>query len=98
MENKTKIIAGVAAAAATTGIAAFAAKRRTAAAVIYHVTPDGDGWSVKGEGAKGAVSRQPTKKEAVSAAREVAQANAPSRLVIHRQDGSIQRAHEYDPA
>lgn len=98
MENKTKIIAGVAAAAATTGIAAFAAKKRTAAAVVYHVTPDGDGWSVQGEGAKGAVSRHPTKKEAVSAAREVAQASAPSRLVIHRQDGSIQRSHEYDPA
>lgn len=98
MENKTKIIAGVAAAAATTGLAALAAKKKTAPAVVYHVTPDGDGWSVKGEGAKNAVSRHSTKKEGVSAAREIAQANAPSRLVIHRQDGSIQRSHEYDPA
>ncbi len=97
MENKTKIIAGVAAAAATTGIAAFAAKKRTAAAVVYHVTPDGDGWSVKSEGAKGHLSRHATKKEAVSAAREVAHASAPSRLVIHKQDGTIQRTHEYEP-
>lgn len=98
MENKTKIIAGVAAAAATTGLAALAAKKRKVSAVVYHVTPDGDGWSVNGEGAKGAVSRHPTKNEAVSSARDIAHANAPSRLVIHKQDGSIQRAHEYEPA
>lgn len=98
MANKTKIIAGVAAAAATTGLAALAAKKRTAPAVVYHVTVDGDEWSVKGEGAKNAVSRHPTKKDAVSAARDVAHANAPSRLVIHKQDGAIQRTHEYQPA
>ncbi len=98
MENKTKIIAGVAAAAATTGLAAFAAKKRTASAVVYHVTADADGWRVKGEGAKDAVSRHPTKKAAVSAARDLAHANVPSRLVIHTQDGAIQRTHEYEPA
>lgn len=98
MENKTKIIAGVAAAAATTGLAALAAKKRAAPAVVYHVTVDGDEWSVKGEGAKGAVSRHPTKRQAVSAARDIARAKAPSRLVIHKEDGAIQRTHEYEPA
>lgn len=98
MAKTTKIIAGVAAAAATTGLAVLAAKKRAAPDVVYHVTADGDGWIVKGEGAKGAVSRHPTKKEAVSAARDVAHARAPSRLVIHKQDGAIQRTHEYQPA
>lgn len=98
MENKTKIIAGVAAAAATTGLAALAAKKRAAPDVVYHVAADGDGWSIKGEGAKAAVSRHPTKKKAVSAARDIARAKAPSRLVIHREDGAIQRTHEYEPA
>lgn len=98
MANKTKIIAGVAAAAATTGLAVLAAKKRAAPDVVYHVTADGDGWSVTAEGAKSAVSSHPTKKQAVSAAREIAHASAPSRLVIHKQDGAVQRTHEYEPA
>jgi len=98
MENKTKIIAGVAAAAATTGLAALAAKKRATSAVVYHVTIDGDDWVVKSEGAKQAVSRHATKKEAVGAARHVAHAKAPSRLVIHNQDGAVQRSHDYQPA
>lgn len=98
MAKTTRIIAGVAAAAATTGLAVLAAKRRAAPDVVYHVTADGDGWFVHVEGAKGAVSRHLTKNEAVSAARDVAHADAPSRLVIHKQDGAIQRTHEYQPA
>lgn len=98
MANKTKIIAGVTAAAATTGLAVLAAKRRSAPEAIYHVAAEDEGWIVKGEGARQAVSRHPTKKEAVDAARDVAHAGAPSRLVIHRQDGTIQRTHEYRPA
>ncbi|MFW6039881.1 MAG: DUF2188 domain-containing protein [Gemmatimonadota bacterium] len=98
MANKTKIIAGVAAAAATTGFAVLAARKRAAPDVVYHVTADGDGWSVTSEGAKRALSRHPTKQQAVSAARDVAHANAPSRLVIHKQDGAVQRTHEYQPS
>lgn len=98
MAKKTKIIAGVAAAAATTGLAVLAAKKRATPDVVYHVTADGDEWSVRAEGAKSAVSRHPTKKQAVSAARDVAHASAPSRLVIHKQDGAVQRTHEYEPA
>lgn len=98
MAKSTKIIAGVAAAAATTGIAVMAAKKRASPDVVYHVAADGDGWIVRGEGAKQAVSRHATKKEAVGAGRDVAHASAPSRLVIHKQDGAIQRTHEYQPA
>ncbi|HSM09678.1 MAG TPA: DUF2188 domain-containing protein [Gemmatimonadota bacterium] len=98
MAKKTKIIAGVAAAAATTGLAVLAAKKRATPDVVYHVTPYGEGWSVKAEGTTSAVSRHPTKKEAVSAARDIAHASAPSRLVIHKQDGAVQQTHEYEPA
>ena len=97
MAKTTKIIVGVAAAAATTGLV-LAAKKRATPDLVYHVTADGDGWIVKGEGAKHAVSRHATKKEAVGAARDVAHANVPSRLVIHKQDGAVQRTHEYQPA
>lgn len=98
MAKTTKIIAGVAAAAATTGLAVLVAKKKAAPAVVYHVAADGDGWVVKNEGAQRAVSRHVTKKEAVGAARDVAHANAPSRLVIHRRDDEVQRTHEYRPA
>lgn len=98
MADKRKIIAGVAAAAATTGLAAAAARRMMASkATVYHVAADGNRWTVKSEGAGRAVSRHGTKKEAVSAARDVAHANRPSRLVIHKRDGEIQRTHEYPP-
>lgn len=97
MAKTTKIIAGVAAAAATTGLV-LAAKKKSAPDAVYHVAVDGDGWIVKGEGARHAVSRHATKKEAVNAARDVAHASAPSRLVIHKQDGAVQRTHEYQPA
>ena len=96
MADRKKIIAGVAAAAATTGLAAAAARKMLASkATVYHVTADGDDWAVRREGGERAVSRHATKKEAVSAARDVAHANRPSRLVIHKQDGEVQRAHEY---
>lgn len=97
MADKKKIIAGVAAAAATTGLAAAAAKKVISSkATVYHVLADGDDWMVKGEGASRAVSRHPTKKEAVDAARDIVHSHRPSRLVIHKQDGEIQRTHEYE--
>jgi hypothetical protein len=98
MANRKRIIAGVAAAAATTGLAALAAKRRTASGSVYHVVAEGDAWIVRAGGAKQAVSRHTTKKQAVGAARDIAHANAPSRLVIHKGDGAVQRTHEYEPA
>lgn len=98
MPKAGRIIAGVAAAAATTGIAAVAAKKLMAPKSVFHVSSDGDGWAVTSEGGGRAVSRHGTKKEAVAAARELAHGESPSRLVIHRSDGSVQRSHDYRPA
>jgi len=62
----------------------------------YHVVPFGEGWAVELEGSTRPVSRHGTKREAVDAARAAAHAHAPSGLVIHRADGTIQRRHAYD--
>lgn len=97
MSTTKKIIAGAAAAAAT-GIAAAAARRMMKPNVVYHVAADGDEWTLMAEGAKRASSRHATKKDAISAGRELANAKKPSRLVIHKSDGTVQRTHEYVPA
>lgn len=96
MAKKTRIIAGVAAAAATTGLAALAAKRLMGSEAAFHVLHDDEGWAVIPEGSKRPASRHETKKAAVEAARDIVHAKRPSRLVIHKRNGEIQRVHEYD--
>ena len=65
-------------------------------AVVYHVVPREDGWAVAKEGAERATSTHATKKEAVEAGRTLATAKAPSRLVVHKQDGTIQDTFTYE--
>ena len=96
MAKTAKILAGVAAAAATTGLAALAAKKLRGSEAAFHVLRDDAGWAVIAEGSKRAASRHETKKAAVEAARDIVHARRPSRLVIHKQNGEIQRVHEYD--
>src|SRR5690606_393558 len=62
--------------------------RLTGGMTVYRVEPHPDGWAVKKEGAAQASSVHRTKKEALSAGRSLAKAHAPSRLVVHRADGS----------
>jgi poly(hydroxyalkanoate) granule-associated protein len=61
----------------------------------YHVVPHDEGWAVEKEGAARATSVHGTKAEAVSAGRERAKSGASGRLVIHRQDGTIQDSFTY---
>ena len=63
--------------------------------VVYHLVPDGENWAVRREGIDADISVHTTKQAALKAARGVAQAHEPSRLVIHRSDGTIQSSHEY---
>lgn len=63
---------------------------------VFHVVPDSDGWIVKVEGEEVATSRHDTKKEAVSTGREAAKKRAPSKLVVHKQDRSVQESFSYD--
>lgn len=63
---------------------------------ILHVVPNDDGWSVMIEGEDDVVSTHDTKKDAVGTAREVAKDHAPSQLIVHKQDRSVQESFSYD--
>lgn len=61
----------------------------------YHVAKRDDGWEVKAEGAKRASAVEGRKVEAVERARQIAQNQSPSQVVIHKMDGTIQTEHTY---
>lgn len=63
---------------------------------VFHLVSADEGWAIKKEGTKTPVSTHSTKKEALDVARTTAQAAQPSRLVIHKQDGTIQESVSYD--
>lgn len=103
MADKKKIVAATAGAAVAAGIT-LAVGRKLAKPTgngpsreiaTYHVTPNGEGWSVGTEHGNQATSRHDTKRGALSAARDLANARTPSRLVIHGMDGTIQAEHSY---
>ena len=62
---------------------------------VYHVVPREEGWAVTKEGSEQATSLHDTKKEAVEAGRDVAKRHEPSRLIVHKQDRSVQEAFAY---
>lgn len=62
---------------------------------VYHVTKDTDGWQVKAEGADRATARTSSKEQAVAKATELAKAAELGQLIIHREDGSIEKEHTY---
>ena len=59
----------------------------------YDVVPAGADWEVKHEGAL--LSTHSTKPPAIDAGVDWAKANAPSQLVIHRADGTIEDERTY---
>lgn len=63
---------------------------------VLHVVPNDEGWIVTIEGEDDPVSEHGTKKDAVSAARTTAKEHAPSQLVVHKQDRSVQESFSYD--
>lgn len=62
---------------------------------VYHVAPHEEGWKVAIEGQAAPASVHPTKEAALNAAREIAKAAEPSRVVVHRMDGTIQNQFGY---
>lgn len=93
-------VAGVAA-AGVAGVAGIAAavrllRRDAKGRVRLHVLANESEWHIKADGEDEPLDRFPTKEEAIDAAREAAQKAAPSELVIHRLDGSVQRSHSYE--
>jgi len=64
-----------------------------------HVVPNKDGgWDIKQGGAKRSSGHHDRKQDAVDRAREISR-NQKTELVVHRQDGTIQRkdSHGGDP-
>jgi poly(hydroxyalkanoate) granule-associated protein len=62
----------------------------------FRVAPGAAGWVVEEEGASRARSEHPTKASAVAAGREIARREAPSTLVVLRQDGTEQGRYSYE--
>ncbi len=63
---------------------------------VFHVAPSDDGWSITVEGEEAPVGTHDTKKAAVSTARTTAKEQAPSQLVVHKQDRSVQESFSYE--
>jgi uncharacterized protein YdaT len=59
-----------------------------------HVVPNGDEWSVKGEGNSRITQSFDTQKEAIDRAREIA-INQQSEMLIHNQQGQIRERNSY---
>ena len=64
----------------------------------YRVAPHADGWAVQKEGNERALSVHRTKEEARKVGRQTARDHAPSRLTIHRADGSVSDTMGYGGA
>lgn len=62
---------------------------------IYHVRYRDDGWVVEAEDAQQPSAVEARKKDAVQRAREIAENQQPSRLVVHKQDGTVQSESTY---
>ncbi len=70
-------------------------RKAEAQTTVYHLVPHDEGWAVKPEGVEEPVLVAGTKAETLEQGRALAQAHAPSRLVIHRKDGTIQDQNVY---
>lgn len=64
--------------------------------VTFHLTPKDEAWVVRSESSDEDLSLHDTKESAVEAARGIARAHEPSRLVVHRADGTIQTSYTYE--
>lgn len=73
-----------------------AAPAPSSTSAVFHVVPRDGGWAVEREGKSRAASRHDTKANALAAGRELARSNAPSDLVVHRQDGTVQNQFSYE--
>lgn len=66
-----------------------------ATVLVLHLVPAETGWQLRREGDDDPLERFPTKKSGLDAARRMAREQEPSRLVVHRLDGTIQNQFTY---
>ena len=60
---------------------------------VYRVVPDGDEWVVSKDGMPIPLGRFERKRSAVERGRAAAEANRPSRLVVHGQNGPFEEEY-----
>jgi hypothetical protein len=63
---------------------------------VYHLVPKGEGWTIRREGKDNDISLHDRKASALEAARGIAHAHEPSRVVVHRADGTVQTSYSYE--
>jgi hypothetical protein len=83
---------------ATTQVAEAASKAASTlkqGPMTFHLLPRNEEWVVRSEGSDENFSLHDTKESAMEAARGIARAHEPSRLVAHRADGTIQTSYTY---
>jgi hypothetical protein len=93
--TKQAVAAAVGAGVMVAAAAGVMAARRSTASKVYMLTREGDEWSIREAGGATPVSAHATKKEAMEAARTLARESAPSELIVHRVDGTVQSRHGY---
>lgn len=98
VERVTERLTSVARKVPTPGTLRKLFARAKVETMTYHLVPKDEHWSVRREGSDRDISVHPNKKSALTAARGVAQAHEPSRLVVHRADGTIQDSYRYGEA
>jgi hypothetical protein len=63
---------------------------------VYRVTPTEDGgWTVKKDGEDARLARKDSRDEALRLARDLAQQDEPSRVVVESADGTIAEAGKF---
>ena len=97
--GRSSLVAGtgvLVAVAAGAAVAAHLRRKGPLDAATFHVNLDGDGgWNLRTEGSDDPIATFRTKAMAVRAARKAASDAAPSDLMIHAADGTLQTTHSY---
>jgi hypothetical protein len=97
--GKSTVVAGagvVVAAAAGVAVALHLLRKGLHNAATFHVMFNGDeGWTLRADGSGDAIQTFRNKAIAVRAARKAAADAAPSDLMIHKSDGTVQATHSY---
>lgn len=65
---------------------------------VYHIVPNSgqeQDWKIKEEKVDEPIGLFSNKEEAIEKAKEIAKANEPSQIIVHRQDGQIQTEYTY---
>lgn len=62
---------------------------------VYHVVPGGNAWKVEKEGSDRPQAMTEDKNQAVERARELAEKAPLGQVIIHKQDGTIEKEYTY---